>query len=58
MSLKMILHKLRVVWGGGHRVCIERGCESYHGVTNREGFLFIVAKNDKTIKQEFESKAR
>ena len=62
MSLKMILHKLRVVWGGGHRVCIERGCDSYHGITAREGLLFVVAKNDEAIRQGFqqglESKAR
>lgn len=58
MSLKMILHKLRVVFGGGHRICIDRGCETYHGVTAREGFLFVVAKNDEAIRQGLESKAR
>lgn len=58
MDVKMTLHKLRVIFGGGHRVCIERGCDSYHGITAREWFLFVVAKNDEAIQQGLESKAR
>lgn len=62
MSLKMTLHKLRVIFGGGHRVCIKRGCDSYHGITAREGVLFAVTKNGEAIlqgfQQGFESKAR
>jgi len=47
-KLKFILHRLRVICGGGYMVCINKGCDEYHGVTSREfsNFVFKKYSND------------
>lgn len=40
----MFFHKVRVICGGGHMVCIKKGCDVYHGVTIREHSLFFLEK--------------
>jgi len=42
--MKKITHKIYVILIGGHRTCLERGCNNYCGISRIEEFLFTSKK--------------
>lgn len=50
-KIKKFLHKVRVVCGGGHMVCIKKGCNAYHGLTTKEHMLFFSQKMSRNFSE-------
>lgn len=50
-KIKYLLHCVRVVCGGGYMMCINNGCEKYHGLKEREHHFFLDRKFAEGLKE-------